>query len=141
MLRTMTDANSLSALSFHVLFSVAHQTQTVNRNISQSLFPSSLLSASASFPWEDPLTGDLPSASLAGIPDPRTHTPCAHLTQKLSFLYSNQLLLLTSLIALTVLTVPRAWYLSLYSLCFASLLTSCEIPFLLKYTSLSILQT
>lgn len=101
----MTDANSLSALSFHVLFSVVHQIQTVNRNISQSLFPSSLLSASASFLWEDPLTSDLPSASLAEIPDPCTHTPYAHLTQKLSFLCSNQLLLLTSLIALTILTV------------------------------------
>lgn len=141
MLRTMTNANSLSILSFHVLFSFTHQTQTVTRNISQSLFPNSLLSASASFPWEDPLTSDLPSASLAGIPDPSTHTPWAHLTQKLSFLCSNQLLLLIALIAFTILIMPKAWYLRSYSLCFASLLTSYEILFLLKYTSLSILQT
>lgn len=112
MLRTMTDANSLSDFSFHVLVSFAHQTQTVNRNISQSLFPS-FLSASESFLCEGPLTDDLPSASLTGIPDPHTHTAWAHVTQKLSFLCSNQLLFLTSLIALTVLTVPKAWYLSI----------------------------
>lgn len=110
-------------LSLHILFSFTHHPQTVNRNISQIIFPSFLLSASALFPWEDRLTSDFPPAPLARIPY-STCTHCRHLTRSLSFLPLNQVLLLTSFTGLTLFhcaqgLIPKY----IVCVCVASLLT------------------